>query len=96
MILNNYKLILGTILYMGVQCITNADQINFQGSISEFTCAQKSKDQVCQNIQIALSKIKMKQQNKDDIPYKKNDQVVNILAEDLVDQNHKIITLSYH
>ncbi len=94
--LNKYKLILGAIFYMGVQCITNANQINFQGSISEFTCTHQSKDQVCKNIQITLSKIKTKQESKNDIPYKQNNQVVNIIAEDLGDQNHKIITLSYH
>lgn len=42
--LNKYKFILGTIFYMGVQYISHAEQINFQGSISEFTCTHQSKD----------------------------------------------------
>ncbi|HFZ2943293.1 hypothetical protein [Acinetobacter johnsonii] len=93
--LNKYKFILGTIFYMGVQYISHAEQINFQGSISEFTCTHQSKDPLCQNIQIALSNIKTKQDNRNNESYKKSDHVSNIIEQNL-DQHHKIIILSYH
>lgn len=75
---------------------SHAEKIDFQGSISEFTCEHHSKESRCKAVQIALSTIKTKQKDKDNKTNIQSNQIANIIAEQSVGQNKKVITLIYH
>lgn len=92
---DKYTVVIGFI-FLNTLMLSHAEKIDFQGSISEFTCEYHSKENRCKAVQIALSTVKAKQKDKNEKTNIQRNQIANIIAEQSVGQNKKVVTLSYH
>ncbi|MFN3289028.1 MAG: hypothetical protein ACK410_01040 [Acinetobacter sp.] len=95
MMLNKYIPIICTIFLWGGSELSHAQKINFQGSISEFTCNYSKPNKLCEDIQKTIESIKSeKSYLSNETPNNSNS--VATITTSHTDKSHKVIVLSYH
>lgn len=95
--LDKYVTLLSTIIFCGIGTNGHADEINFTGTISEFTCTQQSKDKGCMEFQKTMDSVKTKLQS--DLGTKLPNQAVkiaNISLDNTTNQYSKVLVVSYN
>ncbi|UJA00782.1 hypothetical protein [Acinetobacter johnsonii] len=95
MMLNKYIPIICTVFLWGGSELSHAQKINFQGSISEFTCNYNKPNKLCEDIQKTIESIKSeKSYLSNETPNNSNS--VATITTSHTDKSHKVIVLSYH
>ena len=95
MMLNKYITIIFTIFLCSGSELSYAQKINFQGSISEFTCNHNSSNKLCKDIQKKIESIKSQKGYQSNVTSNNSNSVANITTTH-TDKSHKVIVLSYH
>ena len=95
--LNKYITLIGTLVFCTMGTLCHADQINFNGTISEFTCTQQSTEQACLDLKKAIKQL---QAQRNDIAYntlnKQTAKIAAIAIENTESQHHKVMVINYH
>ena len=95
--LNKYITLISTLVFCAMGTLCHAEQINFNGTISEFTCAQQSTEQACLDLKKAIKQLKSQQS---DITYttlnKQTSKIAAISIESTESQHHKVMVINYH
>ena len=95
--LNKYIPLIGSIVFCGVGPLCHAEQINFNGTISEFTCAQQSTEQACLDLNKAIIKLKIQQDSSANSALnKQTSKTADISIENTENQNRKVMVINYH
>jgi prefoldin subunit 5 len=93
--LNKYIPIICTVFLWGGTELSHAQKINFQGSISEFTCNYNEPNKHCKEIQKTIKSIKSEKSSQGNETLNNSNSVANITTS-YTDKSHKVIVLSYH
>ena len=93
--LNKYMPIICTVFLWGGSELSHAQKINFQGSISEFTCNYNEPNKLCEDIQKTIESIKSEKNYQSNETPNNSNSVANITTSN-TDKSHKVIVLSYH
>ncbi|WP_374667568.1 hypothetical protein [Acinetobacter sp.] len=88
---------MSVLIFCGIGAICHAEQISFNGSIAEFTCTQQSQDQACQDVQKAMSKIKLQQVSDSySAAQKQATKAANLSIESTEHQYKKVLVVNYN
>ena len=87
--------IICTVFLWGGSELSHAQKINFQGSISEFTCNYNEPNKLCEDIQKTIESIKSEKSYLSNETPNNSNSVANITTSH-TDKSHKVIVLSYH
>ena len=87
--------IICTVFLWGGSELSHAQKINFQGSISEFTCNYNEPNKLCEDIQKTIESIKSETNYLSNETPNNSNSVANITTSN-TDKSHKVIVLSYH
>ncbi len=58
-----YKMITGLLILLGNGSFLHAEQINFQGEITEDTCSMQTKNETCLTIQKTVALVQLSEKN---------------------------------
>ncbi|WP_180084782.1 hypothetical protein [Acinetobacter sp. YH12145] len=95
--LDKYVTLLSIIIFCGIGTNGHADEINFTGTISEFTCAEQSTEQACLDLKEAISKLKIQQDFSAYSPFnKQTSKTADISIENTENQNRKVLVINYN
>lgn len=94
------KLIKIIIYFLGIHyfhlftTVVNAEEINFNGNISEYSCSSLSSDRECKEVIKTINKIKEKNNAADVIEV--SNHTFNITTEPTSKKFRNIVTINYH
>lgn len=95
--LNKYITFISTLFFCWTGTIGHAEQINFNGAVSEFTCTQQSQDQSCLDLQKILSKVDtLDNPNELLLLQKQKTQLANFSIENTENQYRKVLVVHYN
>ena len=94
--LNKY-ITLSILLFCSAGTLCHAEQINMNGAVAEFTCTQQSQDQACQDLQQAVSKLKVQQNTQErSVLEKQTTHIATINLESTENQYKKVLVINYN